>query len=101
MVVSSQPGRTRKSCPICVLPSSVLPIQLSTFDLQIALSPSLDALCPKSVHQLLSHQSLPHSFPQRTIVNLCAINLLRTLFISTGVYTSVHRKEQENEPRIH
>src|SRR3989442_959118 len=36
--------------------------QLSTFNLRIAPSPTLLALCPKSVKQVSSHQSLPHSF---------------------------------------
>src|SRR5438445_4709140 len=36
--------------------------QLSTFNLRIAPSRTLLALCPKSVKQVSSHQSLPHSF---------------------------------------
>src|SRR6266436_1243138 len=36
--------------------------QLSTFNLRIAPSPTLLALCPKSVKQVSSHQSLPRSF---------------------------------------
>src|SRR5437899_6641521 len=36
--------------------------QLSTFNLRIAPSPTLLALCPKSVKQVSFHQSLPHSF---------------------------------------
>src|SRR5260370_6822068 len=77
MVASPQPRRARKSCYICVLPlpsfnfQAKIParsgppsfdFQLSTLDLRIILSPSLAALCSKSVEQLLSHQSLPHSF---------------------------------------
>src|SRR6266478_9352245 len=73
MVVSSQPRRARKSClpralrpngSLCILPLLSFPFdfQLSTFNLRIALSPSLVALCPKSVKQVSSHQSLPHSF---------------------------------------
>ena len=37
-------------------------LRLSTFNLRIAPSPTLLALCPKSVKQVSSHQSLPHSF---------------------------------------
>src|SRR5216683_995217 len=73
MVASSQPRRARKSClpralrpngSLCILPLLSFPFdfQLSTFNLRIALSPTLVALCPKSVRQLSSHQSLPHSF---------------------------------------
>src|SRR2546425_203793 len=36
--------------------------QLSTFNLRIAPSPTFLALCPKSVKQVSSRQSLPHSF---------------------------------------
>src|SRR5437899_9883833 len=42
--------------------SSTFDFQLSTFNLRIAPSPTLLALCPKSVKQVSSHQSLPHSF---------------------------------------
>src|SRR6266446_4299372 len=64
MVVSSYSRQSRKPHCLCVLPlpSSIFDSQLSTFHLRIVLSPSLDALFPKSFHQLLSHQSLPHSF---------------------------------------
>ncbi len=41
---------------------SLFDFQLSTFNLRIAPSPTLLALCPKSVKQVSSHQSLPHSF---------------------------------------
>ncbi len=41
---------------------STFDFQLSTFNLRIAPSPTLLALCPKSVKQVSSHQSLPRSF---------------------------------------
>src|SRR5260370_28952275 len=41
---------------------SLFDFQLSTFNLRIAPSPTLLALYPKSVKQVSSHQSLPHSF---------------------------------------
>src|SRR5260370_7623210 len=72
MVDSPQPRRARKSYSICVLPlPSFLP-NVQTFQRsnlptrfvlsRLALSHSFAALCPKSVEQLLFHQSLPHSF---------------------------------------
>src|SRR2546422_9863493 len=54
--------------------------QLSTFNLRIAPSPTLLALCPKSVKQVSSHQSLPHSFLK---LPGCANNSQNATLLST------------------
>src|SRR5260370_425541 len=104
MVASPQPRRARKSCYICVLPlpsfnfQAKIParsgppsfdFQLSTLDLRIILSPSLAALCSKSVEQLLSHQSLPHSF----------LKMPRCAFRSVQKPPSIHGVSRITNPK--
>jgi len=60
---------------------SLFNFQLSTFNLRIAPSPTLLALCPKSVKQVSSHQSLPHSFLK--LPGVCANNSQNGTLLST------------------
>src|SRR5229473_2054731 len=104
MVVSPQPCRARKSCYICVLPLPSFNFQLSTLDLRIILSPSLAALCSKSVEQLLSHQSLPHSFlkmPGCTFLFFQKSPSIPAVSRITNLKTEGHHERTIHQPLLH
>src|SRR5260370_15860674 len=119
MVASPQPRRARKSCYICVLPlpsfnfQAKIParsgppsfdFQLSTLDLRIILSPSLAALCSKSVEQLLSHQSLPHSFlkmPGCTFLFVQKSPSIPAVSRITNLKTEDHHERTIHPPLLH
>src|SRR5258708_1642638 len=119
MVASPPPRRARKSCYICVLPlpsfnfQAKIParsgppsfnFQLSTLDLRNILSPSLAALCSKSVEQLLSHQSLPHSFlkmPGCMGSTIQKSQVILAVARITNLKTEDHHERTIHQPLLH